>query len=107
MSLHRVSENQFHFHDDRVDYLVRYYLQDSVAGVEPSPQVWECIKLHIVNDARTTIASGPAWHETLWQRLTKLPQAVFHLPDMFEGDPQQMPLARVLFTELRLLNDWV
>jgi hypothetical protein len=105
MNLHKMNKNQFNEH--RVDYLVRYYLQESVANVEPSPQVWERIQLQIAGDARAPVASEPVWHQALWQRLTKLPLAVFRLPDLFEGDPQKMPLARVLFTELRLLNDWV
>lgn len=105
MSLHRVLGDQFA--DDRIDYLIRRCLHDSVACAEPAPQVWERIEQHIVHNAGPTTVVVPAWRATLWQQLMKLPSALGCLQDMFSNDGQQVPLTRVLFAELRLINEWV
>ena len=54
MSLRKADKDQFI--NDNLDGLIRLVLQDSVAGAEPSPQVWERNEQHNVkiDKARST-----------------------------------------------------
>ena len=65
MNLHRMKESS----DDGMDYLISWALQDSVAGAEPSPQVWERIQQSIT-DNDVTVKDAPAWYQVLLRYLS-------------------------------------
>jgi hypothetical protein len=48
MSSHRVDDEWST--NDSIDGLIRWSLQDSVAGAEPSPQVWDRIQQHVAEE---------------------------------------------------------
>ncbi len=68
MSLRKMKSKEYF--DDGIDCLTRWALQDSVAGAEPSPQVWERIQQSIADNGATIIADSPAWYEVLLRRLS-------------------------------------
>jgi hypothetical protein len=57
-------------YDDGIDCLTRWALQDSVAGAEPSPQVWERIQQSIADNGVTVSKDAPAWYEALLRFLS-------------------------------------
>ena len=52
--------------DDNLDGLIRWSLQDSVAGAEPSPQVWERIQQHV--KAAEVAQMEPPARDSIWPR---------------------------------------
>ncbi len=98
MNLHKVDESKFH--DDNIDHLIRWALHDSVAGAEPSAQVWERIQQGIA-DCETATASAPVWYRALWQRLTArwLAEVGVHVPA--QGDVQPSGQGRMYAFDMR------
>ncbi len=45
--------------NDGLDGLIRWALQDAVAGAEPSPQVWERLQQRVLDDGASAVAGPP------------------------------------------------
>lgn len=56
--------------DDGMDHLISWALQDSVAGAEPSPQVWERIQQSIADNDAIVVEDAPAWYRVLLRCLS-------------------------------------
>jgi hypothetical protein len=67
MSLPRANANRCT--DDDLDGLIRCVLQESVAGAEPSPLVWERIQEQVAGEERALTPRSRAPHKSLSRRL--------------------------------------
>jgi hypothetical protein len=86
MNLRRVDRDQSS--NDNVDRLIRWALHDSVAGAEPSPQVWERIQQSITDQAKSQAVSAPRWYEILFRYLAARWLVGAGAPSPVRGDPR-------------------
>jgi hypothetical protein len=86
MNLRRVNRDQSA--EDNVDRLIRWALHDSVAGAEPSPQVWDRIQRGITGQAKAQAVSAPPWYAALFRRLSARWLVGAGAPSPVHADPR-------------------
>ena len=101
MSLTRADRGQS---VDKIDCVIRWTLRDSVAGTQPSPQVWNRIRQRILDDAGQATANAPVWNETLLRLLLNLGLTLRYSFGLSGGNWQQTALTRKLVAEMALMR---
>lgn len=102
MSLHRVNRDLSA--DYGTDCLIRWVLRSSVAGAEPSPQVWERIQQRITHEAAVAPSGAPAWCNVVIQYVLDLYLALRYPRELSGGDWQRAAPVYMLTAETSLVS---
>jgi hypothetical protein len=97
MSFHRRQSQSV---ENGLDQLIRCMLYDSVAGAEPSPQVWERIQKRVLDDKRAARTSTFARCKTFLQDLCTVWLADAGAPLLVPGDPRAAWQPRLYFFDI-------